>query len=326
MNAELDILISRYLDGTASSEEIDALEQRIGGDRLVAGEVYQAAYLDALLRDALVPAQASANDLAGDAGPIPLFGRTPAAASQRSFDEKREPDQAYRMRPRFSPLVRWGAIAASLLLAAAIVWRVARVGSNSTPEVAAKQTEKGPSIARIVEGGPGVTVERATGPWASNEPLAVADRVQTATNATAIVAYDTESTRMRLAPNTGIRLISDLPGQGKRWELYSGALSCQVDHQSPDRPLILMTPQAKATVVGTKFDLKATAGWTRLEVTDGTVRMTRLSDNATVYVSAGQYVEVSAPGAAAPQWAAAPAGDNVGAFWSTKIKPAGISE
>jgi hypothetical protein len=229
------------------------------------------------------------------------------------------------MRPKFSPLVRWGAIAASLLLAAAIVWRVAHVGPNANHEIADKQTTKGPSIARLVEGGPGVVVERATGPWASDQPLAVADRVQT-TNATATVAYDTESTRMRLAPNTGIRLISDLPGQGKRWELYSGALSCQVDHQAPDRPLILMTPQAKATVVGTKFDLKATADWTRLEVTDGTVRMTRLSDNATVDVSAGQYVEVSAPGATAPRWATAPAGDNVGAFWSTKIKPAGISE
>jgi hypothetical protein len=53
--------------------------------------------------------------------------------------------------------------------------------------------------------------------------------------------------------------------------------------------MILRTPQAEARVIGTRFTLTVNSNATRLDVTEGRVRFTRLSDSSSVRVDADNF-------------------------------------
>ena len=72
-----------------------------------------------------------------------------------------------------------------------------------------------------------------------------------------------------------------------------GKLEATVARQRPFKPLLVRTPNAEARVLGTKFTLTTTTNRTRLDVSEGSVRLTRASDGAAVKVGAGQYAVVA---------------------------------
>jgi hypothetical protein len=76
--------------------------------------------------------------------------------------------------------------------------------------------------------------------------------------------------------------------RGKRFDLRQGKIEAIVARQRLFQPLLVRTPQAEARVLGTKFMLAAATNFTRLEVTEGKVKLTRFSDSASVKVGAGQ--------------------------------------
>ncbi len=80
-----------------------------------------------------------------------------------------------------------------------------------------------------------------------------------------------------------------------RLALERGTLRARVASRPDDRPLVFSTPHADALVLGTRLVLAVTADATRLDVTEGRVRLTRRSDGASVELSAGQYA-VATPG------------------------------
>jgi hypothetical protein len=57
--------------------------------------------------------------------------------------------------------------------------------------------------------------------------------------------------------------------------------------------VVFATPHAEARVLGTKLTLTVGATETRLDVREGRVKLTRLSDNASVEVTSGQYAIAS---------------------------------
>src|SRR4029077_9768073 len=76
--------------------------------------------------------------------------------------------------------------------------------------------------------------------------------------------------------------------QGRRVvALARGTLTATVTKQSAGRSLVVTTPQAEVTVVGTQFALTILPESVRLEVLEGRVLMKRLPDGASVGVSAG---------------------------------------
>jgi len=75
---------------------------------------------------------------------------------------------------------------------------------------------------------------------------------------------------------------SDL-GQ-KRLHLKSGAASANVRPQPPGRPLLIQTTSAMLEVLGTQFAMETDTGATRLDVSQGKVRVKRLSDGAELEV------------------------------------------
>jgi ferric-dicitrate binding protein FerR (iron transport regulator) len=97
-----------------------------------------------------------------------------------------------------------------------------------------------------------------------------------------------DATRFELSADTQIRLAEDDPRQGRRLILSAGLLRADVRPQPPNRPLVVVTPQAEIVVLGTCFRVTAVpATATEVETEAGTVRLTRLADGASVDVPAG---------------------------------------
>ncbi|HYG76703.1 MAG TPA: FecR domain-containing protein [Planctomycetota bacterium] len=102
---------------------------------------------------------------------------------------------------------------------------------------------------------------------------------------------------LMLNPDTKI---SQLTGTGidgaaaaKSFYVDRGIVSANVFKQPAGRPMTVVTSNAEATVVGTRFTLAVAPGQTRLDVTEGLVRLTRLGDKRFVYVRAGEYAVVA---------------------------------
>ena len=94
-----------------------------------------------------------------------------------------------------------------------------------------------------------------------------------------VLRWDAGATTITLRDGAEVVVLDEDP---KILELRAGEIEADVAPQKA--PMVLRTPQAEAVVLGTKFTLSAT----RLEVTEGRVRLTRSADGAAVEVAAGQ--------------------------------------
>ncbi len=123
-------------------------------------------------------------------------------------------------------------------------------------------------------------------------PLAEGAEVRTGPGASAEVVFPDE-TSVRLGAETTGADLRTVPA--KRLELARGTLEAAVVPQPAGKPFTISTPHAEATVVGTALRLSVSAAETRLEVTEGRVRLKRRSDGKSVDVIAG-HVAMAAPG------------------------------
>ncbi len=92
--------------------------------------------------------------------------------------------------------------------------------------------------------------------------------------------------------------VEELPSE-RRLRVDSGLLRAQVDPQSLARPLIVVTPHLRVIVLGTRFDLLVEAGWTRVELLQGRVRVE--SASGTITLLPGQAIRSDDPALAAPR-------------------------
>lgn len=117
--------------------------------------------------------------------------------------------------------------------------------------------------------------------------LVVNERINThGTGASAIMEYE-DGTRLVLVNDSAVRCLSD---KRKSVMLHYGNVSAQVSPQPKDLPMLLATPEAQVEVLGTQFAIATTTEHTELNVTEGRVRLTRVSDGQTVEVARGQGV------------------------------------
>jgi ferric-dicitrate binding protein FerR (iron transport regulator) len=78
------------------------------------------------------------------------------------------------------------------------------------------------------------------------------------------------------------------PAEGKLIEISHGVVAAQVAHQPAGEPMVFLTPQAEARVLGTRLSLSVTASATRLDVRNGKVKLVRRDDGASVEVGEGK--------------------------------------
>jgi hypothetical protein len=113
------------------------------------------------------------------------------------------------------------------------------------------------------------------------------DVIQTSASANTAIEYLKESTRIKLAPNTRLRL--EETNSAKRIELIQGTMTAVVAPQPRGRPMLVLTPHAEAIVMGTEFLLAVSAESSRLEVLDGVVQFVNREDGKSVMVSGGYF-------------------------------------
>lgn len=125
----------------------------------------------------------------------------------------------------------------------------------------------------------------------SNAMLRSGDTVRTrGTQSSTVVAY-ADGTRLTLVGNTSVTC----GDQGsKNLVVHQGTLAASVRPQPQDRPMILTTPSARVQVLGTQFLIEAVENRTDLSVSEGRVRLVRVSDGEAVDVSDGKQAAVTA--------------------------------
>lgn len=94
-----------------------------------------------------------------------------------------------------------------------------------------------------------------------------------------------DGTRLSLAGGTSLTFSR---GEQNSVVVHGGTLFASVTPQQQGKPLMVLTPQDKIEVLGTRFSLKATASETEVAVSEGRIRLTRLSDGKSVEVAARQ--------------------------------------
>lgn len=78
---------------------------------------------------------------------------------------------------------------------------------------------------------------------------------------------------------------------GKRLTLNRGTLAANVSPQSKRQPLVLRTPTAEATTLGTSFIVDAEDADLLIRVNKGSLKLRRLTDNQTLLVAQNQQVQ-----------------------------------
>jgi hypothetical protein len=101
----------------------------------------------------------------------------------------------------------------------------------------------------------------------------------------AVIRYP-DGTKVELA---GLSRAQDDPTLPGHVLLIAGMVTAEVAKQPADRPMLFLTAHAEARVLGTKLRIETSGDSTRLEVTEGRVRLTRMKDKASVEVAAGHY-------------------------------------
>jgi ferric-dicitrate binding protein FerR (iron transport regulator) len=93
---------------------------------------------------------------------------------------------------------------------------------------------------------------------------------------------------------SGQSLLTIFLGPQKILYLRQGSLSAHVSRQPTGHPMILRTPTARLEVLGTQLNVEAESASTRVNVTEGRVRVIRLADGSEVEVPGGHQVVASA--------------------------------
>jgi len=128
--------------------------------------------------------------------------------------------------------------------------------------------------------------------------LNAGDRVRVPANALAVLRY-ADATVVELRSDTVVRLGEPDAGENpaKVLALEQGTLFAEVQPQR--QSMVILTPNARARVLGTRFLLSAAAGETRLDVQRGKVQFAPLKHHQSVDVIGG-HVAVAKNGTAQP--------------------------
>jgi ferric-dicitrate binding protein FerR (iron transport regulator) len=83
------------------------------------------------------------------------------------------------------------------------------------------------------------------------------------------------------------------PEERDRIDIELGNATAAVRPRPADRPLVFCTPEARIEVLGTRLSVARAERRTRVDVLEGDIRLTRLSDQRSVTLAGGQTADVS---------------------------------
>lgn len=262
-----------YLEATLPPAERARVEAELERDPKLRRQLVQQAQLDVALRATL--GSTNANELVKQSVLTVLRGEQEAALKQRVLADARSQSEPSSILQFLSSLIRRPAF--GLSFAGVIVLSAAWFAQRPAATVADIEL---PS--RIEVAG------------SSTQPRC-GDTIRAGKASSTTVKF-ADGTILHLEPGTEISLLpvgSPPRVGGKQFKLVTGAIAADVAKQPPGLPLLIQTPHALVTVVGTEFDLSVATNQTALEVTHGLVKMTGKSGTNVVSVAAGEFAVAS---------------------------------
>jgi ferric-dicitrate binding protein FerR (iron transport regulator) len=275
MNGEtrLELLVQCYADGSLDENGYRELENALNSDPKA-----RAHFLEALKM------HASLHVLHGGAARADKLNQTLAKASDRKLVPLL---QERRRRLNW----RWAAAAASVALV--LLGYAAMRGNGAPVPVQPSPGKEHVVMASLVsDGGGGILVQRDTRKLqvAQKFELREEDEIIVVASEWATVTLLDGSTMRMGGPCT---LKISLENGANRAYLAAGAIDCHIQPQKSG-PMIISTPSGRAVVLGTIFQMNATASGSTLEVVSGKVRVEDTDAKHTLVVGTNQRVQLAA--------------------------------
>ncbi|MCP4785307.1 MAG: hypothetical protein GY903_32595 [Fuerstiella sp.] len=280
-------LIEDWRNGVISDEDFASLQDLLRADAEVRQTLRRSMTMDSALRD-----RAEAELLASDSDSEFAQGLRESSQSSRDAGipaaERTITDGQWASKPAVLRLMLATATVVIVALSAGLIYQLAylQVGIPETNDFATQRRDSDPSVAKIT-GLSGSLI------WTGDRGQIVRElKVGTELAGGTIegmapdswfeLQFNDGSTVM--ISGTSMLTFAD-PGQ-KKLRLREGVFSANVVPQPEDKPMLIHTPSAVLEVLGTRFDVEARLASTTLNVTEGKVRMRRLSDGREVDVPA----------------------------------------
>lgn len=156
------------------------------------------------------------------------------------------------------------------------------------------------AIARVerVSGEVMLILPSGGGPARESQPISLDSGLETGPDGQATIVYP-DNTRLEVAPATSLAKLAEAPARGripggKQVVFQRGQVIAVVTKQPAGQQMTFVTPHAEARVLGTTLRINVDPAWTRVEVKEGKVRLTRSSDGAFVDLGPDQYAVVTA--------------------------------
>jgi hypothetical protein len=262
---EAEVLIQKYLSGQLTPEGAPRLLQGLKAEPSLGAALLSQMEIDILLRELhgavgrnshLAPYEDSLLDPARLATRLPLSTAT----------------TAYR-RQSWSTVLPW---VAGLAAALALVF-----GYWFWPDK--------DNLPRLRRSSAGVEVQRGEERFPATRKLHLqaGDIIETGPGQSAVVEFAREGTRLEWNEETQLGLLDW--EKGKHFVLHRGKLDVAVARQPVGEPMTLATPQAEASIRGTKFSLSSQWEATWLKVMKGAVVLRSKSSGLSQPVMAGQF-------------------------------------
>lgn len=249
-------LIAAHCNQIATGDEFTELQQRLAAD--AAARRFYLRYMN--LESAL--------ESYGQNASVAWQPRAPQAPAAAGLRRRAKPSLA-------------AAIACAFAAMVALAWFLpADRARNQPPAMIATLGQLSGSV--VIAGSDGHARSAASGASVIRGDTVRTQRPQSA----ASIVYS-DGTRLTLIGETSITCHG---GEHKSITVHSGTLHASVAAQPAGEPMRIVTPTDALEILGTRFIVDARAAATELNVNEGRVRLTRLSDGKSLEVPAGQRV------------------------------------
>lgn len=277
MNERLVVLIDGMLDERLSPDEWVELADMLRGSETARQTYWEMVVQDAHLQD--VVREAAGRDLARmAANELSIDQMSPVFADvvERHADSR-------SVAPRRRGFVAGGIVAVAICAA---------IGFGTWPSA----TSRGERLATLHSLSGDVWIvnrQQASVKAASGQPFFAGDSLRVGREGVAELTL-ADGSVVALGAESECRFVPAEGAASVRLHLERGAVDVEAVPQTPDRPLVVTTEQARLTVLGTRFRLYASASDSRVELEEGKVQFERQSDGQIVEVAEGQYAVAAA--------------------------------
>lgn len=269
-------LVESYLDDDLTDGEARELRTLVKRDPVLRErfltEVRWHIHLSDRLRTQGIPLSERVDAVLDAEGRAPHIADAVVASIAARSSRRNKISTRFLRRKRRAAAPWWIAAAASVLLAVGLLVVV---------------PERSPAIATVL--GDRGTIERGDTTLRLDERAQhLADGDVVAADGADLLLRFPDGTTVEISSGGRARIQSGVGSKAKRLELHRGGLLARVAKQKPGEPLVITTPQANATVLGTTFRVRIETSGTRLVVDEGRIAFARPSGGEVIEVPAGR--------------------------------------